>query len=75
MDDDDDTRDWSRWDDGDTTTCAHCGEPIRRTTIDPAVPWVHLHSRNGFCDVTTPESAVRSSWANWTGLREEAEPA
>ncbi len=66
---------WDEYDDGDTALCRHCGEPIRRTTMDDAVPWIHLHSRNGHCDVTSPESAVLSSWANWTGLRDVAEPA
>lgn len=65
---------WDDYEDGDTAICRHCGEVIRRTTIDPAVPWVHDHSGNAYCDVTDPESAVLSAWANPLGLRDVAEP-
>jgi hypothetical protein len=44
--------------DGDMRTCANCGQVIRRTTIDPDVPWVHDDSGNLYCDVHTPGDAV-----------------
>ena len=58
---------------GIRTLCRFCGQAIHETG-DDGVPWVHDHSGNGFCDVTDPESAVLSAWANPYGLRDEAEP-
>lgn len=37
-------------------TCRHCGEPIREG--DTVVPWVHVATHNGFCDVNSPADAV-----------------
>lgn len=51
--------------------CRNCGQPIRYSTVDPDVPWVHEHSSNSFCDVTVPEDAV---WFAGAGERAEAEP-
>jgi hypothetical protein len=45
-------------DDGETDLCANCGNTIRRTTIDPSIPWVHHHSGNSKCDVSSPADAV-----------------
>lgn len=53
--------------------CKHCGETIRES-VDPSVPYVHEHSHNGFCDVTSPANAVRLAAFNPTGMRTEAEP-
>ncbi len=55
------------------TLCRFCGQSIHETG-DDGVPWVHDHSGNMFCDVSTPESAVLSAWANPYGLRDVAEP-
>jgi hypothetical protein len=43
---------------GDSDVCANCGKSIRRTTMDPNVPWVHHHSGNSKCDVSSPADAV-----------------
>lgn len=58
---------------GIRTLCRFCGQAIHETGDDVA-PWVHDHSGNAFCDVTDPESAVLSAWANPYGLRDSAEP-
>ena len=55
------------------TLCRFCSQLIHETG-DDGVPWVHDHSGNMFCDVSTPESAVLSAWANPYGLRDVAEP-
>lgn len=42
--------------------CAHCSEPIRYSGFaDLSVPWVHDHSGNAACDVTTPATAVANA--------------
>ena len=43
---------------GDTDVCANCGETVRRTTIDPNVPWVHHNTGNAYCDVEGPSDAT-----------------
>lgn len=53
--------------------CRYCGQLLRESD-HPGFRWVHVHSGNGFCDVTDPESAVLSAWANPYGLRDSAEP-
>lgn len=57
--------------DGDTDVCSNCGESIKRTTIDPGIPWIHHHSGNAKCDVSSPADAVMlqgidSGWAEPT---------
>ncbi|HWB34413.1 MAG TPA: hypothetical protein VHA75_00160, partial [Rugosimonospora sp.] len=44
-------------DDGDTDLCSNCGKTIRRTTIDPNIPWVHHDTHNSKCDVGSPADA------------------
>ena len=44
--------------DGDTDVCANCGGTIKRTTIDPNVPWIHHGTGNAYCDVSSPADAV-----------------
>lgn len=49
--------------------CFNCGEAIRRS-IDPAVPWVHEHSGNSFCEVRArPEAGDPTGAGSAIGLQ------
>ena len=61
--------------DGERDTCELCHKTIRKSTMDPANPWLHEHSGNAFCDVEDPGDAVGLAGMAGEGFeRAEAKP-